>query len=272
MQTKAKYKTKQSYWDHLWDIQPFLDQIDPRDKRLKNNINRQFHVYFKRVFSDMPTKGRAMLEIGCARSVWLPYFAKTFGFTVNGIDYSEVGCAQARQILLNRNVEGEVLCGDFFSPPGFMLSKYDVVVSFGVVEHFEDTSKCISAIAKFIKPGGFLITVIPNINGLIGFLQKNLDENVYKMHVPLSPSCLAEACKTSGLIVVDNGYFIFTHFGILNLSTIVPGSAERVFKNAICRILVYFSAFIWVIEDVIGPLRPNKLVSPYVNCVAQKVL
>lgn len=52
------------------------------------------------------------LEIGCARSRWLPYFAKEFGFEVSGIDYSEVGSQQATQILFNEGVQGNIVFAD----------------------------------------------------------------------------------------------------------------------------------------------------------------
>jgi len=84
-----------------------------------------------------------------------PYFAKEFGFKVYGIDYSEIGCKQAREVLSNTGVEGNVICAIFFSPPENLIDAFDVVVSFGVVEHFEDTAG-IAAFSRFLKPNGIL--------------------------------------------------------------------------------------------------------------------
>lgn len=56
----------------------------------------------------------------------------------------------------------------FFSPPASMLGKFDVVVTFGVVEHFIDTRACLDAMSQFLKPGGLLVTSIPNLAGWIG--------------------------------------------------------------------------------------------------------
>ena len=117
--------------------------------------------------------------------MWLPYFAKEFAFEVYGIDYSEIGCQQAKQILEYEGVNGKIVCADFFSPPGSMLKAFDVVVSFGVLEHFEDTTACIAAFSKFLKPGGLLITNIPNLCGLNGLIQKMINRSIFDIHVPL---------------------------------------------------------------------------------------
>ena len=93
-----------------------------------------------------------------------------FDCSVTGLDYSEIGCEEARLILENNNVEGEIVCCDFFSPPESMLNRYDVVISFGVLEHFENTSDCTKAFSRFLRPGGLLLTVIPNMNGIPGLL------------------------------------------------------------------------------------------------------
>ena len=42
---------------------------------------------------------KRFLEVGCATGRWLIYFHRTFGYTVTGCDYSETGCAEARQSL-----------------------------------------------------------------------------------------------------------------------------------------------------------------------------
>ena len=43
------------------------------------------------------------------------------------------------QILSIEGVKGDIVCADFFSPPESMIEEFDVVISFGVLEHFEDT-------------------------------------------------------------------------------------------------------------------------------------
>ena len=128
----------QEYWDALWEGETLPAPVDPRDKTLGNYVFRKYHELFTRVLP----RGQnvRLLEVGCARSRWLPYFAAEHGYEVTGLDYSTTGCEQARQILAAAGVEGRIVEGDLFSPPEDLLEAFDVVVSFGLVEHFDDTT------------------------------------------------------------------------------------------------------------------------------------
>lgn len=114
--------------------------MNPRAQDLNNYVNRRFHESFCRMFVSLETRGKKLLEVGCARSVWLPYFAKEFGFRVSGIDYSEIGCQQAIEVLHREGVQGEVVCTDLWALPPSLVGQFDVLISCGVVEHFQDTA------------------------------------------------------------------------------------------------------------------------------------
>ena len=92
-------KAGKAYWDQRWKDGPLPKAVNPRQRGLNNYVHRKFHEYFTSIFSSFDTKGKKLLEVGCARSAWLPYFANEFGFEVWGVDYSESGCEQARRIL-----------------------------------------------------------------------------------------------------------------------------------------------------------------------------
>ena len=94
---------------------------------------------------------------------------------MSGLDYSDIGCQKSRAILRNEGVEGQIFHGDMFDPPAHLKGKFDVVFSNGLVEHFEDTKKAVSACASFLKPGGMMVTLIPNLSGMLGPLQQILD-------------------------------------------------------------------------------------------------
>ena len=141
-------KAGQKYWDNTWATSVVPEAVNPRDLHLNNWINRRFHQYFLKIFSKSDTSSMHFLEIGCAKSAWLPYFSKEFGFQVSGLDYSPIGCDMAREVLAANNVKGEIVCANLFSPPADMLGKFDVIMSIGVVEHFEDTAVCLKAFAE----------------------------------------------------------------------------------------------------------------------------
>jgi cyclopropane fatty-acyl-phospholipid synthase-like methyltransferase len=261
-------KAGKTYWDGLWEHATLPQAVNPRDQSLNNYVNRKFHEYFEQTFSALDTKGKRLLEIGCARSAWLPYFAKEFGFEVRGLDYSEQGCQQARAVLSKEGVTGEIVCADFFSPPTELIGAFDVIVSFGVAEHFQNTSECISAFARFLKPGGLLVTSIPNMVGLNGSLQKLLNRAVFEIHVPLDKGTLAEAHCSSGLEVIMCEYFLPVNLLVVNIER-MRGTFSY---NLVMALNSCFSKLAWLVTNALPLLQPNPFTSPYINCLAKKPL
>jgi 2-polyprenyl-3-methyl-5-hydroxy-6-metoxy-1,4-benzoquinol methylase len=259
-------KAGKAYWDYNWENREIPTAIDPRAKSLDNYANRKFHECFHKTFSSVDTSHQRLLEIGCAGSAWLPYFAKEFGFEVHGIDYSELGCRQAAQVLANEGVEGEIVCADFFSPPEPMLGDFDVVWSRGVLEHFEDTATCASAFSRFLRPGGLMITIIPNLSGVLGLIQRMINRPVFDMHVPLARSDLKEAHRSSSLEIVSCAYFHFADLNVIN----IENWRGTPFYRVGTRLRSWITKAMWMAERTIPLLRPNRWTSPYIVCVARK--
>jgi len=263
-------KAGKAYWDEVWTGDTLPLPVDPGQTNLDNYVNVRFHEFFSKTFSRVDPRHKLLLEVGCANSSWLPYFSQQFGFKIFGLDYSEIGCEESRKILLNAGVQGDVVCADFFSPPASLMGAFDVVVTFGVVEHFADTQSCIDALSRFLKPGGLLVTIIPNMVGLIGRLEKIINRPVYDIHVPLDPGNLADMHGLSKLDVLQCDYFLSTHFGVLNLNGLDPTSLDWKIKNKFLKALLHLSKLIWLYEGAFDQLKPNRLFSPYINCLAQK--
>ena len=258
------------YWDEAWRKTPLPKGLNPRLGKATNSVSRRFHEQFQKILSGTDTKGKRLLEVGCARSIWLPYFEKEFGFEVYGIDYSELGCRQALKMLRDDGANGRVLCADFFSAPCFKSAPFDVVVSFGLVEHFQDTAACIAALSRFLKPGGIMITNIPNMVGAVGFIQRMVNRPVYELHVPIDKELFLRAHASSGLEVIDCDYFLFINSGVCNLNGISRNSIGWFLKNALLTVLAQVSLGVWIVESKIGPLRSTRFLSPYILCSARK--
>jgi 2-polyprenyl-3-methyl-5-hydroxy-6-metoxy-1,4-benzoquinol methylase len=267
---RIKDKAGEAYWTSTWEKSALPPAIDPYNRARGNFVVRHFHSLFSELFSDCDAHGASLLEIGCARSVWLPYFAKQFGFKVSGIDYSEVGCQQAEATLQREGVTGEIICADFYSPPSSFIERFDIVVSFGVAEHFTDTSQCIAAFAKFLKTGGRMITIIPNMTWIIGLLQRLLDKSVYDVHVPLNAIALRRANEQSQLDVLSCKYFMSTNFGVLNTSRLTGLNLSSRLKQRIAANLSRASTFINTFEDRAFRWPATRLVAPYIVCVSRK--
>jgi len=264
-------KAGKEYWNDLWTGGDLPAALDPRDPRLRNWINRRFHQAFQRAFAKCETSSMTLLEVGCGKSALLPYFVKEFHFKVFGLDYSPIGCEKAKAVLQANGVEGDIVCADLFAPPDIMVNAFDVVVSNGVVEHFEDTASCISAVSRFIKPGGLLITNIPNMVGWIGSIQAILNRPVYEIHQLLTRDDLQRAHERAGLKVLECDYFLYTSFGVNNLAGVSTRTLVGFMKKLLLALLARVSMVVWRIEDLLGDLPPNRLTSPYIKCLARKV-
>ena len=259
-------KAQQSYWDQAWERQSIQPAFAPRKKSRHNYAELAFHDVFVRLFRGVDQSGKQLLEVGAARSAWLPYFASEYGFDITGIDYSEPGCAHARAILERAGVEGRIVLSDFFAPPDDMLGAFDVVISFGVVEHFDETAACVKALARFLRPGGLMITVVPNLRGVGGFLQKRLCRAIYDVHVRLDRQALRAAHERAGLSVRTSRYFVSGGFVNMNMSC----WSEHGLYEAIRRLPTALSMPFLLLERMKVRIRPNRLTSPYLLCLAEK--
>jgi len=176
----------------------------------------------------------------------------------------------ARDVLRANEIDAEVVCADLFTPPSQMFGTFDVVVSFGVAEHFEDTAAYLVAVSRFLKPGGMLITNIPNMVGWIGSIQKAVNRRVYDIHQLIDPAMLKEAHVLAALDVLECDYFMYTSFGVNNLAGISTRTPTGFLKKIFLGVLARVSMLVWRAEAKFGALPPNKLTSPYINCIARK--
>ncbi len=256
-------KAGTNYWDENWSKVEFPKAFDENNKSLDNYVNLKLHDFFKNLFKDK--KKFSVLEIGCANSIWPIYFHQYFNADVYGIDYSEIGCEKSRAILKHYQVPGEVYCADLFSPPSDLLQKFDIVISFGVVEHFEDTANCLKSCAAFVNPGGLLITLIPNIPSIIGFIQKFVDRDIYDIHVPLSKKDLINAHETASLELIDCDYFMSMNLNVINSGVF---SSNR-FNPFLRHFLSSISKISWILETYGLKIPKNRFTSPYIISVAK---
>ncbi|MFN8144935.1 MAG: class I SAM-dependent methyltransferase [Bacteroidia bacterium] len=268
MQTEDKAGEK--YWTKVWEETPMPDSFDFTSKNINHYPNALFHNLFETILKDKKGSNIKLLEIGCGNSVFLSYFSKNYGYEVYGIDYSAVGCEQTRKILIRDGLIGTIVQADAFAPPAELLGKFDVVCSFGVVEHFENTSETIYAFSKFLKPGGILITSIPNLAGVTGILQKYFNKPVYDIHVPMDKTQLNDAISRAGLLLTFSTYFLPISFAV-TLEGIdgkkIPGFRIKKFILIIIRTI---SKLIWLIERSIHPLPAKKLFSGGIMTAAIK--
>lgn len=142
----------QKWWDehntaHRMDIAPVWDLI------------RKWIEHHARGSS-----GRA-LEIGCYPGRYLALLAE-MGFEVSGVDLSPGTDTTMAQWLAGCGYKvGTIACGDYFQFP--VQPAYDLVISLGFLEHFEDWPSVLQRHAGHLRPGGKLLVCCPNFAGAL---------------------------------------------------------------------------------------------------------
>ncbi len=256
-------KAGTAYWNNTWESSELPLPFDANNKSLDNYVNLQLHVFFQKLLKDK--KNLNILEIGCANSIWPIYFHQYFKATVSGLDYSEIGCEKSRAILKHYNVPGTIHCANLFDPPKALQQQFDLVVSFGVVEHFENTTECLQSCAKFLKPEGILFTLIPNIPSVIGFIQKFVDRSIYDIHVPLTKKILAVAHKDTGLKLLMCDHFMSINLGVVNSGKFSKNRFNPILRHGLSSI----SKICWILEKYGIRIPKNRFTSPYILSVAK---
>jgi SAM-dependent methyltransferase len=121
------------------------------------------------------------LEVGCAPGKMLAWVAGVLKAEVTGLDYSGPGIAKCRALFDALGLEADLCQDDLFAhhlPP----ASFDVVTSFGVIEHFDDARSAVQRHLDLVKPGGLALITIPNYGGIYGSLQRWCDAPNLGLH------------------------------------------------------------------------------------------
>lgn len=113
----------------------------------------------------------------------------------------------ARQLLDEQDVPGEIYERDLFAENPDLEGTADIVFSNGFIEHFEDTVGTLVRMRSLMRPGGLIITVIPNFTGWLGRIQERANPDVYRIHVIMDVDELARVHREAGFSTVEASYF-----------------------------------------------------------------
>ena len=156
---------------------------------------------------------------------------------------------------------------DVFTPPDNLMNKFDITMSFGLVEHFENLEGVIRAKKNLTMPEGVVLTVIPNIgSSFYSFLCKRWSEKVYNIHIPYDLDALREGHLIAGLEVKDAGLLGVIEVDLL-ASTMDPSESSRFSKVIFYKWLSRISKAIHFWERYCFRLPTTKLFSPYLYVI-----
>jgi len=122
-----------------------------------------------------------VLESGCGAARYVKYLSDR-GHKVIGLEWSQETVRMTRQVWPDLNI----VSGDAASSP-FPDATFDVVLSFGVVEHFiEGLGAPLRDIYRVLKPGGRAVITVPCLNGV-----RRLKRRTWWYEITTAPRALA---------------------------------------------------------------------------------
>lgn len=259
-------KAGEQYWTEFWRGKKLPPPINLAGRGPRTWFYQEFHHLWR---GYLPSPSRApvrLLEIGCAQSRWLPYFAREWGYQVAGLDYSELGCLQSRALLAREGLIGEVFHQDMFCPESRQVAAFDLVFSNGVAEHFEDTGAVLRQMAVYLRPGGLLVTIVPNLAGWLGRLQAKISPAVMATHRALNREELSQAHRDAGLQPLASAYLAFGHCSVVN-----PGAGWGKWgKFCFFKSMKAASVLARVLSCLYPGLPITQRSAGYIVCIANK--
>lgn len=142
----------QNHWDEEYK-KFYFNKIN-----LDNSIAKLIIKYFN-------NKKGTVFEAGCFPGNFLSVFG-TLGYELNGLDKTPRTKTDLIKWLKDNNFKiGKIEVGDFTKITNNI--KYDIVCSFGFIEHFDNTKEIILKHDIITKNGGYLIITTPNFSGYL---------------------------------------------------------------------------------------------------------
>jgi SAM-dependent methyltransferase len=180
--------------------------------------------------------GLSVVEIGSAPGDFLVRFAKTLGAEPYGVEYTSHGVARNRAIFEAAGYSNEnVIDADFFSNAFLETNsgRFDIVVSRGFIEHFDDVQIVIERHIALLKEQGLLLILIPNLLGIYYPWTKLFNPEQLPLHnlEIMKVDNFRNACASKEIEILRCG-----HFGTFSFWMFTAPSKSRL-MNRIIRLL-----------------------------------
>jgi 2-polyprenyl-3-methyl-5-hydroxy-6-metoxy-1,4-benzoquinol methylase len=167
--------TTEDFWDNFWANLKLPVKPDPNFKNDRVICN----ALLENVKATNPAQ--TSLEIGCAPGKWMVFAAEKLGYHSFGVEYLPKAAETTRKNLKECGVSGEVVTADFFQYKP--EQQFDLVMSYGFIEHFEDYESVFKKHLDLVKPGGHLVLGLPRFRGLNYIVQSLIDPHMERPYL-----------------------------------------------------------------------------------------
>jgi len=191
--------TDKAFWANYWESKKGL--------AFKVPANYTFHKLLQKIVAE--NKVSSAIELGGFPGYYAIFLKKYLSLQTTLFDFYVHPKVLKEVLAANELTEKDVkvIEGDLFNYQP--KEQYDLVLSCGLIEHFNDTQDIIARHLEFLKPGGTLFITLPNFTGVNGWVQRKYDMDNYNKHNinSMDPQALAGYCKDLGLKNVEAYYY-----------------------------------------------------------------
>jgi len=240
--------TKKS-WEEHWSRRNLMKKIGK-------------HYWFSDLFQKelKDKKYESLIEIGGYPGYFSIYFKKYWGYDTTLLDYiNSIG--RIKELLRYNDLgpkEVNIIPSDFlaFKPD----NQFDVVFSYGFIEHFSNIEEILGKHWKLVKPGGKLIIIYPNFLGINGLLQGVFDpDNLIKHNLSIMViKNLRGKLLSAGINKCKISYYGGLGVWLEDLNR----------RSPILRMFIYALAALGKVVNILG--FNNRFISPHIILVAKK--
>lgn len=217
--------TDDRYWVDFWKAKP------PTIMDSRGHVRDFVREELVRLLGRWVEPGSRWVEIGCANSTFLYDFPRNLRATLDGVDIAESALEATRAAVGSHGITPHLSLHDFRDIPELERHAYDGVLSYGFAEHFNNCAQVHETLSGYLKPGGVVATIVPNMTGLPGTLQQWFDERTFLTHNVLTQATLRGALEDSGFLVDFCEPIIALNLGVVNTSSLAPPT--RAITNAV---------------------------------------
>lgn len=217
--------TDTTYWVDFWKAKP------PVIAGSRGPIRDFVREELVALLGNWVEPGSRWVEIGCANSTFLFDFPTRLHATLDGVDIAGDAVAATRAALGVHGLQPRMALHDFRDVEPPEQHAYDGVFSYGFAEHFNDCADVHRSMRDYLKPGGRVATIVPNMTGLPGMFQQWFDEPTFLTHNVLTQATLRGALEDAGFEVEFCEPIIAFNLGVVNTSSL--SKPARAVANAV---------------------------------------
>jgi len=143
-----------SVWNHVWSDSGEFNYANLRLFKTADKVKNISSM-------GVDLRNKRVLDIGCGNGTTLLYLRKYFDVTGVGVDISDHVVRDLQENIRDKKLSFCV--GDHRNLEMIESNQFDIVLSFGVIEHFEEYCLALAEIRRTLKPDGQVVLIQPHL-------------------------------------------------------------------------------------------------------------